>query len=402
MTIRHTYTLLLGLLFLSFTTIVDTTYAYSDIKYITTQNTFEAGSPIVLLFSTTEQATPTLYCSYGYGSSLIAPTLKNNVLQYKIPSNIGNKSGIVLWKLLESGLSGQFTITPKTNATSLETYIGPPSIVAGETDFSMMVVIPTDELDNPLKDDTQVNIKHQFLETEESNQITTQHLISYKNIHSKRKTGRFLISSECLGLNSKEYDLNVLAAIPTNFTMSASRHHNYADGNQITRFSTSILKDEFNNVVNDGTYVDFFITNEIGNILKTSGSTIKGIATATMVHPDHKTQWTIKAFVNGIAESNAIVLDYKQVITDFNIVFSKNDNTVTIGPLQSFMEQMIPDGLQVTLSIYKGNARIYTLTKGSREGFANFYLKDLGLEKGDYTINVKTAGLEKTFQTGKP
>lgn len=400
MTIKHTYTLLLGLLFLSSTFIV-VPGSDPQIKQITTQDAFEAGSSIVLMFSTTKNISPTLYCSYGYGSTSIKPTLKNNVLYYEIPPNIANKSGVVVWKLLESTLSGQFTINSKTDVNSLETYIGPPSIAAGETDFSMMVVIPTDALDNPLKDGTKVNIKHQFLETEESNQISTQHLISYKNIHSQKKSGRFLITSECSGINSTEYDINVLAAIPTNFTISASRHHNYADGNQITRFSTSILKDVFNNVVNDGTYVDFFITNEAGNILKTSGSTIKGIASATMIHPDHKTQWAIKAFVDGMAESNVITLDYKQVITDFDIALTKNDGTITIGPLQSFMKQMIPDGLQVTLSIYKENTRIYTFTKGSRKGFVNFNLKNLGLEKENYTVNIKAAGLEKTFQTIK-
>ncbi len=398
MAIKHTYLSLLILLFLSSTTIVDTP---NEIKCITTQKTFEAGEFIELLFSTTQNTFPGLYCSHTYGSTIITPIFKNNVLYYEIPSNIGNKAGIIHWKLLESPLYGQFTITPKTNVTTLETYIGPPSIAAGGSDFSMMVVIPTDALDNPLKDGTQVNIKHQFLSSEENNEILTEHLISYKNIYSKKETGRILITSECLNEHSKEYDINVLAAIPTNFSISAKRHHVYADGNQVTTFVTSILKDEFDNVVNDGTFVDFFITNEVGNILKTNGSTIKGIATATMIHPDHKSRWTIKAFVNGMAESNVITLDYTQVITDFDVAVSKDNNMLIIGPLQSFMKQMIPDGLQVTLSIYKENIHIYTSTKGSRLGFAHFNLKDLALKKGNYNFNIKTAGLEKTLQFTK-
>ena len=38
--------------------------------------------------------------------------------------------------------------------------------------------------------------------------------------------------------------------------------------------------------MSDGTYVSFFITNKKGNILKTSGTTIQGIAHSKIIHPD--------------------------------------------------------------------------------------------------------------------
>jgi hypothetical protein len=395
MRFKQLYILLLGLILLSSATLVEFT-GYEDIKLLSTQSTFEAGSAIILQFSAPNNEAPNLYCSHSYGSTVITPVLKESILEYTIPNSISNKSGILFWQLINHDLSGQLSIIPKSTVNTLETYIGPPSIAAGGTDYAMVVIIPTDDLDNPLKENTPVNIKHQFLASEENDIITTEHLITYKNIYSKTETGRILLASDCLGKVSKEYDIIVLAGTPSGFTISATRHHDYADGNQITSFSTSVLRDIYNNVVNDGTYVEFFITNSEGNILKTSGTTIKGMATASLIHPDYETQWIIQAFVNGMAESDSIILNFRQVISDFNIAFA--NNTVTVGPLQSFMKQLIPDGLQVTLSVFKADTEVYTKVNPSKEGFVYFNLKQLNLEKGLYSIRVKTAGLEKTLQ----
>lgn len=372
-----------------------------DIKCISTQKTYEAGEGITLQFLASEKILPRLYYSNSYGATLINPRYQNNILSYTIPQQLNRKSGLVNWKLLfnDNTISGQFNITPKTSITSLETYIGPPSINAGGKDFTMLVVIPTDVYDNPVKDSTKVAVKHQFLLNETTSHVFTNHLIAYKSIYSEEKTGRILMSSECLGMHSKEYDVNILAHIPTNFTINYKRNHEYADANQITTFSTSIVKDEFGNIVSDGTYINFFITNKAGHILKTSGTTLRGIATAKMIHPDEEEQWTVKAFINGLAESNAITLNYKRVILDFKTALSKNNRTITVGPLQSFMKQLIPDGLEVTLSVYKNNTLIKRFKKQSHNGFATFNLNGQFLKAETHEFRIETAGLEKVIIT---
>ena len=210
-----------------------------------------------------------------------------------------------------------------------------------------------------------------------------------------------LVSSESSGVNSKEFTINVWAAIPTDFTISAKRPHNYADGNQITTFYTSVIKDKHNNVVSDGTFITFFITNEKGNVLKTTGTTIDGVAQSKMIHPDFEDTWSIKAFVDGMAESNTIALNYKRVIEDFKVAFSGKNRTITVGPLQSFMQQMIPDGLQVKLQIYKNGSLIDTITKTSFNGYANFNLKQAVFENATYNFSIETAGINKTFNDKK-
>ncbi|NNC45993.1 MAG: hypothetical protein HKN99_08940 [Winogradskyella sp.] len=365
---------------------------------ITDSKVYEAGAIISLEFSFEGSSEVVLYCSNSYGPVLIHPMI-DKTLKFEIPQVLSNKSGILNWQLLSTSKqqSGQIKILPKTEIETIETYIGPPSIEAGGTDYTMLVAIPTDAFDNPMADSTEVLVKHQFIETQETSPVFTEHGFAYKNLYSYKESGRMLISSESLGLNSKEYDVNVMPAIPTDFNISADRIHNYADGNQITRFKTSIIRDRFDNVVSDGTLVTFFITNKNGYKASTSGATIDGVATTNMIHPDHEEQWTIKAYVEGMANSDAIVLNYQQAISDFKVAFSEDNRTIIVGPLQSFMKQYIPDGLDVQLKIYHKEKLVHQIMEQSRDGMASFKLSPDRLPKGIYTLEIHTAGLSKSF-----
>ncbi|WP_111309967.1 hypothetical protein [Confluentibacter sediminis] len=394
MKLKFTYLLFLGLLSMIF---IDE--GTNEFIFITKETQFEAGKDMELQFSSNNEEKPNLYISNSYGSSIIKPTLKSGILNYKIPNAISKKTGVIYWKLLNNAavLSGEIFIHPKLEVATMETYLGPPSIEVGGTDYAMLVVIPTDSYDNPLPDSTKVTVKHQFLENQSEDIVLMKNRISYKNIYSENKTGRILIASECLDTDSKEYTVNVMPAIPTNFTISYQQNHHYADGNQITTFSTSIIKDRYGNIVSDGTYVEFFIANASHNILKTSGTTINGIATAKMIHPDHEDYWRVKAFVEGMAESNEISLVYKKVISDFEVAFSEDNRKITVGPLKSFMNQMIPDGLEISISVYENNKELKTLYKSSYGGFATFKLNTNDLPNSTYSFKIKVAGIEKTY-----
>lgn len=378
-------------------------YSQNTIKLITEKKQFTAGENIVLAFSTTQKTAFQLYCSNSYGTTIVSSEIKNNTLFFKIPAHLSTKRGVVNWQLLakENSLFGVFNIISKAKPISLETYIGPPSIEAGKKDYTMFVVIPTDTLDNPLKNNSAVTIQQQFLSEEKKNIVLTNNLIAYKNVYSPLKSGRILLSSAVFNLNSKEYTVNSMPAIGTGFRISAKRNHTYADGNQITTFSTSIIKDKNNNIISDGSFVDFFIKNKKGNVLKTSGKTINGVAFAKIIHPEYEDNWSVKAYISGIAESNTINLLFKKVIKNVTVTFSKNNRTLKVGPLQSFMNQMIPDGLKVTLQIYKDEKLVDTVIKKSTNGFVTFTLDATIYKNGIYNLVITTAGIKKPYNSKK-
>jgi hypothetical protein len=400
MELKITYLLFSIIVLLSKNNPIDSSSVIDKPQLLTKEITYYAEDSILLKFTNVLSTPLSLYMSNSYGSTLIKPTIKRPFSNFKVPEFMSSKVGIISWTLIHNSkslLKGTFTIHPKQVLKSLESYIGPPSIEAGGKDYSMIVVIPTDNYDNPLQDSTKVYINHQFLETQQQTQILTKNRIGYKNIYSPKKTGRILVSSESLGLSSKEYAINTMPAIPTDFNILSSRNHKYADGNQITTFSTSIIKDVYGNIVSDGTYVEFFITNNSNAILKTAGTTIAGIASSKMIHPDQKDRWIVKAYIEGMAESNRIELAYASVISNFEVAFSNENRQIRIGPLKSFMGQLTPDGLEITLIIYENSKEFKTIIKDSNEGFVLFKLNPNEFPKNNYSVIISAAGIEQSF-----
>lgn len=379
------------------------TASSASISLLSTKNEFIAGDTIILEFTSKNKRSFQLYCANSYGSSVIASKILDNKITFKIPYFLSKKKGILSWILLNSKetISGNISILSKIQPKTIETYLGPPSIEAGGTDFTMLVLIPTDSLDNPIRNKSKVIVKHQFLKSEKQEAIFTDKLITYQTFFSPLKSGRMIISSESFGLNSKESDVNIMPAIATNFKIFVRRNHDYADGNQITTFYTSVIKDRNNNIVSDGSYIEFIITNKNNNILKTTGTTINGIAKAKIVHPDVEEKWRIKAYFIGISESNILEIKYEKIIEDYNVTFINKNRSIKIGPLKSFMNQIVPDGLSVKLTIYKNNILINELYKESKKGYTDFYLDPNIFENNTYKIIVKTAGITKKFKNLK-
>jgi hypothetical protein len=376
-------------------TIIDST-----IDLFAGKNKFVAGDKIILETNIEDKRYIQLYCSNSYGSSIVDPIFVNGKLTFEIPSFLAQKRGVLFWKVLtkKETISGTIRILSIKKPVAIESYLGPPSIDAGNVDFTMLVVIPKDSLDNPIRNNSKVIVKHQFLKSEKKETIFTNKLIGYKNIYAPLKSGRIIISSESFGLNSKEFDVNVMPSIATNFKIFMNRNHEYADGNQITTLYTSVIKDQNNNIVTDGSLVEFFITNKYENILKTYGTTINGIAKAKMIHPDYEETWKIKGFLIGIAESNVLEVSYKKALEDYEVTFSKDNRTIKVGLLKSFMNQLMPDGLSVKLSIFKNNILVNELYKESIKGYANFYLDPNIFKNNYYKIIIETAKIKKEFK----
>ena len=239
------------------------------VSFTAQETSFIAGTEVMVEFNVKGKTYFQLYCTNGYGSTVIEPIMSDKKTSFIVPSFLTKKRGLLSWKTILKGktFSGKISILPQQQPTSIETYLGPPSIDAGGKDFTMLVVMPTDSLDNPILDNSKVSVKHQFLKLEKSEDIFTDKLIGYKNIYAPKKSGRMVISSESYGLTSKEFDVNIMPGIATNFKIFALRNHEYADGNQITTLYTSTIKDKNKNIVSDASYIEFYITNKEGGIL---------------------------------------------------------------------------------------------------------------------------------------
>ena len=101
-----------------------------------------------------------------YGSTILPADIKNNELQIKIPKEITKHASVITWQLIadqETLQIGSFKLVADIRALkAIENYLGPRSIIATLRDYTMLVSIPVDSLDNLLPDGTMVSLQHQF------------------------------------------------------------------------------------------------------------------------------------------------------------------------------------------------------------------------------------------------
>lgn len=371
---------------------------------LTTQKTFIAGKSIQLQFaSSTLLANADLFLIHSYGKTLLQGKNLKGKLTFIVPPIYSAKTGLVSWYLIQNKKnvqSGNFEILPNDNTpTQLENYLGPNTILTGPEYYTMMVAIPTDSYDNPKKNNTAVYIKDQFLDNISVTAEKTASFIAWKNIYSRTKSGKMLVSTECEKTTSKEFETELNPGIPTNFKIEYSRNHQFADGNQITKLQTSAITDRFGNLVGDGTLVVFQVVTKNNMFLKTFASTINGIAIAQLLHPDHAETYSVKAYIAGMAESNTLAINYKPLLNDFSYEFSEKNRKITVGPIQSFMKQIVPDGIKVELKIFHQGKLLETKIVETNKGYAHFNLLAAFYKKTTYQFEITTLGITKKTET---
>lgn len=369
-------------------------------EVLPSNNTYIAGDTIQLQFRGKKTASPLLWLSSAFGSTLIEPILKEDRFIFTLPIPFSQKAGSCNWQLINDTTiytDGSISILPNTHTKiQMESFIGPKSITAGGADFSMLVISPTDVYDNPLPDTTQININHQFDSNIENESAKITNGIAWKNVYSTKKAGRMATTAFYESYSSKEMIAKVNPAKALDFTINYSRNHSYADGNQIIIFSTNIIKDEFKNIVNDGTLVSFIVKDSKGMLLKTVGTTINGIAKGGLLHPNEPEDWAVTGYVTGAAKSNTIVISFEPAVKDFQVVYSSNGRNIQIEKILSFMHQLVPDGIPVDLEI-KNEAGVLIATKQStsRLGHAEFLLPKDFYPNSTYIVTIRAAGITK-------
>ncbi|MBT8287528.1 MAG: hypothetical protein KJO00_05890 [Bacteroidia bacterium] len=373
-----------------------------NVDLISDQTVYHVGDAIRIEFKAVELESPSLICRSSYGTTVLLPSEKKESLEFILPDFLVKKAGTISWQLKDgqsSLKSGKLTIIADQEINSIEVYAGPPDIVAGGEDDAMIVTIPLDLYNNPVPDTSIVTLYGQIGNDTEIDTLRVSNGIAFKRIFSPELAGRSIYSVEGTNASSKEIILNINPGLPTDFTIDFNRPHNYADGNQITRVQTSIITDAFQNIIADGTLVEFRILTKSGNKMISQATTIDGIAIAPLLHPESNDSYLVEAVIPGLAKSNTVQLEYEQAVFDIPVTFHENTKEIVAGPILSFLGQWIPDGFRVKLKIYQNDTLIKTISEQTINGRTKFMLNDLDIPEGKYTIKIEAGGLIKELKT---
>ena len=246
-----------------------------------------------------------------FGSTIVSGEQKEEQIYFNIPKHFSERAGVLNYSLLFRQIKiecGKTLIKANNETIILESYFGPQHIVASTDDFSMLVTIPTDAFDNPNKQPFSNTIM--FKDAENSMNHTLKEIIHYKKVFSRTTKGKLFVNSIKEGIKSKDFEATILAANPIDFKINFNRNHSRADGKELTTVSTSIIKDQYGNIIENGTLVNFILINNKSTV-NAYGKTINGIAKTQVLHPKKVSSYIIKSFITGFANSNELIITYK-------------------------------------------------------------------------------------------
>lgn len=340
-----------------------------------------------------------LLVSHSYGLDILLPeAIEGSKLVYALPKTITKKSGKIdleLKAVNQTLLHKTTLILPDTSSvSSLEAFCGPKHILTAKNDFSMAVTSVLDVYDNPYIDGTPIDF-YSLIEHQQSlNTKPIKHLMAYHRIYAPDKNGYGTVSVAHHDLGHQDFRLDFYANDPDNYSISYEQQHNYADGQQLIEFKTSVITDDNDNLMGNGTMVSFYIQDTQGKQSMVTAQSVDGIARFSIPAPSYATTWTVRSEIPYYAKSNPIYLSFKSSIKEAPLVLLGN-HTIQVGPVKAFMNQFAKDGTSVYLKLYN---QLDTLTFHHTldKGLTTFPLEQKNIPKGVYSVETKIADFEET------
>lgn len=240
---------------------------------------------------------------------------------------------------------------PQKAIDKTQNFNGPKSLFANDDDGSMNVTIAHDKFNNPLLPPSTINYQSSYNgKIEDSSMAPIENLVAYKINNSKKKAGKYLIGSSINEGYSQEQELIIGPAMPTKFSIQLVNYHPYADSRQVMHFKTSVLKDQWSNIVADGTLLLFTVMEQGSLVGVFQTFTIGGIANVYIENPSKESNWSISAGFHDQLISNQINVSFSRNVNDFSMSFDKKHKELTIGPVIGILGQLVPDGTEVVIS----------------------------------------------------
>jgi hypothetical protein len=333
----------------------------------------------------------------SYGAQLFQTTFIRRMASFVIPPENSQQAGVVTL-FVKSGAAqghGQLTILAGPAAEPIVPLVGPRSIPADGETATMVAVVPYDEFGNPLPDETAVQIRalhpdNQMTEID----LVVQNLTAWTWLPSSTTAGRTPISGHVGQAHGPEVVLLEVAGWPQSFGVTAVPGTMAADGYELLTLRTDVVRDEFGNVLPDGTAVTFIVNDENGTERTIPAFLLDGVAETTMQAAVTPGLYQARAVLYGVASQPAqIEFTPGPAVGHVPITITKDGAAgalwLAAGPLLGEMEQYVPDGTRVRFVVRGPDDAEQVVTAVSDAGHAQAELRLAELAAGSYSVLVQ-------------
>jgi hypothetical protein len=350
---------------------------------------------------TYEDHTLRLVVFHNFGISTYSNKVEDCLIGFNLTQSLTDQSGEFSLRLYDdTELIAQGLLLIGADTTQLpliDALCGPKQILIGGEDHTALVSTTLDSLDNPWPEGTSTRFDYVFKDIIKTANKNSKPLYTYHRFYSDNESGNAVISVQSQQGTHKEFDLTLYPNFPQDFSLIPDRDHYYADGKQVTEINTSRIVDRFGNVTPDGTIVNFIIEAKDQPFQTGIGRTINGVATLKIPAPLSPIIWNVSAQIDQFAKSDQVAIDYQKAIAPFTAK-ELPSKIIEIGPITSFIGQLVPDHTRVDLQIFQNGELHQTIMAFTKNGIAHSDLTPLNLAPCTYEILVNCGG-EETMLT---
>lgn len=365
-------------------------------------SSYVAGSEITITMEQ-EVEDALLMIEHSYGSALVSGEKSAGITKFKVPPVVAKKTGVLDLKVISKRKTiwngSTLIITDSEGPRSIESYCGPKHLVVAINDFSMLTTTVLDQHDNPYPVSTVVSVRSLVENSISSEEIVSDGLTAHVRIYAPQKSGNGAVSAVYQNVSSKEFRLDFYPNDPENYSLSHSKQHVYADGNQLVKISTSEIKDRFGNQIDNGTLVYFQLRSSNGLMTSATASTINGVAQLEIPAPNYQTDWQVSSIIPNYAKSSEIIIAFKRSILE--LLVSAKKKQLIIGPVKSFLGQVAKEGMLVSV-VLENQDRSIEFDLPLKAGFATLNYANRLVPAGEYQATIQLGDLEEKIAINVP
>ncbi len=362
----------------------------------------QVGEPVQVRVgpvSAPDGTTVTFMALGSYGPRIIHAPLAAGFVTFNVESEATRRSGTMTLVATVGNARGtaELTLQPGPPVGPLTPLVGSRSIPVGGEHWSMAVVVPFDRLDNPVADGTPITFRAQHPDGSlEEKVVPTRHLLAWERIYSGTEAGTTRIAVSAAGAHGPEETLLEFATLPVSITLTAEPPTLPANGQDLMMLRTDTLRDQLGNVLPDGTLVTFVVEEPDREPRRIPAYTVAGRAEVPLQAPAQPGAATVRAVIENVtSESLVVTFTPGPAINTFPVTADVDVTTggllLTAGPLLGQLEQYVPDGTPVRLSVIPANGERQEYTAITAKGHATLELRLAQLTRGSYTVEA-TAG----------
>lgn len=359
----------------------------------------DVGTPVSLTVKASQASDGVNVTLIAYGSAgprIYRGAFNKGEAFFTLPQTDTQQSGLVtlIAKAGQVQTEKKLLLKPGAPIEPLQPLVGARAVIADTQHWSMVVIIPFDRFGNPVAEGTPVTMRAKRPDDRLVDQeFKVTNLLTWWRIYSGTKAGRTIISATTNGAFGSEGILLEEPGLPLPFSVSIEPLNVVADGHQLATISTSILRDQFANKVEDGTLVTFTVDLPDGASRVIPAYTIDGIAQAPLQAPRQPGQIKIKGSVLSI-ESSVLTVNLLPgpAVGIFPVVATRADSgkavIIEAGPILGMQEQFVPDGTPVVFTVSDKSGQKQTFNAFSNQGRASVEVRIAGMRQGNYLVEV--------------